>query len=234
MKQRSPDLVTAMHSIQLVEKTTLTAANHVTQGDSSARAKQNELLQHSRPVVDESVSATEEVTSLLSGTPSTRVSYIPKASQVEILKGFSIIHDQGRILYDQKEYESAEALLKHAVEGRQKFLGRDSQLTLDSMTALASVFYCQSRYADVELLLQVILGARRKILGPKHGDTIHSAVSLVQVWRKLGKDPEADAMFEEIAKISERGDMDAVDETFKAYNELADAYKRFIKQAKGH
>ncbi|ETS73709.1 hypothetical protein PFICI_14655 [Pestalotiopsis fici W106-1] len=102
-------------------------------------------------------------------------------------------------------YGAAEAMLRKAVEIREKILGGDRSDALEapskhhldmliSVDLLAIVLEKQGKYEEAEQLHQQALNGREKALGKDHPDTLRSASNLALVFEEQGKHEEAEQM----------------------------------------
>lgn len=75
-------------------------------------------------------------------------------------------------------YPRAEALLRHALEIRQRDLGSESADTLRTMDSLAWTLEEEGHYPEAEKLQRQTIDGERRVLGPEHPDTLRSMNSL--------------------------------------------------------
>jgi hypothetical protein len=56
------------------------------------------------------------------------------------------------VLWDQRKYEEAEAMIRRALDGIEKLLGKEHPDTLTSVGNLASMLRCQGKYEEAETM----------------------------------------------------------------------------------
>ena len=93
-------------------------------------------------------------------------------------------------------YEEALLIMRETVEARERILGFEHPDTLTSLNNLANAFTSARRFDDAFKLNQRVLEARERLFGTEHPDTLASRNNLAYVYRALGRDADADALFD--------------------------------------
>jgi hypothetical protein len=84
-------------------------------------------------------------------------------------------------------YNSAAAMLKKAVEVRERILGAEDSDTLSSVSNLAGVLQDQGKYEEAEQMNRQALDGHEKALGKDHPDTLTSISNLAGVLQDQGR-----------------------------------------------
>jgi non-specific serine/threonine protein kinase/serine/threonine-protein kinase len=131
----------------------------------------------------------------------------------------------GRVYRNLGLYTKAEPLLARSVEIRQRVLGPDHPLTLQSMDSLA-VFYEQAgRYAEAEKLQAETVAGRRRVLGEDHRDTLQSKDELAIVYESQGRYPESERLWNEVLTARRRVLSSDDPDLFESMDCVASAYQ---------
>jgi tetratricopeptide (TPR) repeat protein len=101
----------------------------------------------------------------------------------------------GRLYINQGRLKEAETMLRHALEGSKKVLGRDHMLTLSTVNNLGLLFVDQGRLKEAETMLRQALKGFEKALGPDHTWTLDTVTNLGRLYNQQGKLQEAEAMY---------------------------------------
>jgi tetratricopeptide (TPR) repeat protein len=96
------------------------------------------------------------------------------------------INSLGRLFKAKGNYDEAEALFRHALQGREKLLGSEHPSTLDSMNDLANLLQSKGDYDKSEVLHRRALESRERVLGHEHPDTLRSMNNLAVTLDDLG------------------------------------------------
>jgi serine/threonine protein kinase/tetratricopeptide (TPR) repeat protein len=94
------------------------------------------------------------------------------------------------------KYAAAERHLRRAVELRERELGPDDPLTLDSRNSLAVTLERQGRFGAATELYQRNLEASRRLFGPDHPQTLAALHNLAAAYQDAGRADMALPLFE--------------------------------------
>jgi hypothetical protein len=94
------------------------------------------------------------------------------------------------------KYAAAERLLRRAVELRERELGPDDPLTLDSQNNLAVTLEQSGRPGAALELQQQVLEAYRRVFGPDHPNTLAVIQNLATGYQLVGQPAEALPLFQ--------------------------------------
>ncbi len=98
----------------------------------------------------------------------------------------------------------AEPLYLHALEARERVLGRNHPDTLTSVNNLAILYHKQGRYSEAEPLLVRALETSERVLGQDHPDTLTSINNLAVLYEAQGRYSEAEPLYLRALQSSER------------------------------
>ncbi|KAG7289881.1 hypothetical protein NEMBOFW57_006258 [Staphylotrichum longicolle] len=115
----------------------------------------------------------------------------------------SAVLDLGNLCKDQGRLGEAEAMCQQALQGRERALGPDDTLTLDTVNNLANVYSAQDRLEKAEAMYQWALRGYEKALSPDHPSTLDTVNNLGVLYARQGRLEEAEAMFQRSLKGSE-------------------------------
>ncbi|KAM0362981.1 hypothetical protein ACHAPK_011328 [Fusarium culmorum] len=99
------------------------------------------------------------------------------------------------------EHSRAEALVKTAVQARNRILGRKHPLTLRSMANLAYTYKVQRRWEEAENLTMEVMETSKSELGLHHPSTLTSMSELASTYRSQGRWEEAEKLNVEVMDI---------------------------------
>ncbi|KAF1812001.1 hypothetical protein P152DRAFT_488337, partial [Eremomyces bilateralis CBS 781.70] len=91
-------------------------------------------------------------------------------------------------------YKRGQDIAAKALKARERICGQEDQLTLISVTVLASVITSQGKYSEAEKLNRRALEGYEKGLGVQHPDTLTSVDNLAGVLKYQGKYSEAEKL----------------------------------------
>ncbi|XTI89109.1 hypothetical protein V2W45_1343896 [Cenococcum geophilum] len=117
---------------------------------------------------------------------------------------FVILQNIGDALYDQGKDEAAEEIYRRAVEGREKVLGKEHALTLDSAIGLGNTLYNQGKYEAAEEIYRRAVEGREKVLGKEHTLTLDSAIGLGNMLYSQGKHKAAEEIYRRVVEGREK------------------------------
>lgn len=99
------------------------------------------------------------------------------------------------ILRQQIQYREAEQMYARALAGREKVLGPDHVLTLETVNNLGLLYFNQGKLAKAEQMYTRALAGKEKALGPDHISTLDTVVNFGVLYRAQGKLAEAEQMY---------------------------------------
>lgn len=94
-------------------------------------------------------------------------------------------------LREYGKYESAEKLIRTAVEGRTRLLGERDEATLLAMEDLANVLINQNKYEECEPIIRKVVEFKTQIFGEEDEVTLTSIGYLIESLHGQGKNKEA-------------------------------------------
>lgn len=97
----------------------------------------------------------------------------------------------GSAYLDLGNYETAEQLLRQALDAQQRGLGEEHPSTLKTLSGLASVAAQRGNLQEAGSLFEDILETYERTRGPEHQDTLDTRSHLAKVVRQLGDFAEA-------------------------------------------
>ena len=100
----------------------------------------------------------------------------------------------GEVYVNLGLFSRPESLLRQAAQIRNRLLGPEDRVTLQSKHALAVNLYEQGRYADTEELLGQTIEIERRLLGLEHPTTLSSMNTLANAFTADGRHAEAEAL----------------------------------------
>ena len=116
----------------------------------------------------------------------------------------TILNRGGSYARAKGDYTMAEEMLRRALEGRKKALGKEHPDTLISMSNLASVLIEQGQYKEAEKSNRQALALRETVLGKEHPETLISMSNLALVLDEQGQYEEAERIFRQVLALRER------------------------------
>jgi tetratricopeptide (TPR) repeat protein len=122
-------------------------------------------------------------------------------------------HREGRAAYDASDWSLAVQLFKQAIEGRERFLGTDTDDTADTRRYYADALYQARNYESAtEQFTLLVFQAERKF-GPDHVQTLQNRRSLGYALERCGHNGAAREQFKLAAQGLERapGGTDHID-----------------------
>lgn len=112
----------------------------------------------------------------------------------DILNRAVICSKMGWHLASRDDLVTGEMLVRDALKVREKSLGPEHSITLESVSILASILEKQGKYYEAELLGRRALENNEKHLGSEHIDTMMNVSELASVLQKQGKYSEAELL----------------------------------------
>lgn len=98
------------------------------------------------------------------------------------------------VLTDKRAFEEAVPLFREALELRQKRLGPDDPLTIDSRNRLAMVLALMGDHASAEQIFQQTLVQRRNLYGKEHERVADALANIASIRRETGDYSGAEAL----------------------------------------
>ncbi len=160
---------------------------------STARALNDEVLQKSRPVLNDD-------------HPNMLIS----------------VNNLARTLYALGDPAGAQALHQEVLKTRLRRLGDKDAATLESMSYVAEAMYAQGDLADARTLQELALEKRRQVLGDEHLSTLISITNLGVTLHAQGFLDDARTLQEEVLQTSRRVLEDEHPQTLTCINNLAE------------
>lgn len=112
----------------------------------------------------------------------------------DILNRAVIGSKTGWYLACRNDINTGERMVRDALQAREKLLGPEHSVTLESISLLASVLEKQGKYHEAEILGRRALENNEKHLGSEHINTITNVSILASVLEKQGKYSEAELL----------------------------------------
>ncbi len=106
--------------------------------------------------------------------------------------------------FDSGRYEDAEPLLHHALEVRERVLGKEHPDTMDSVNNLALLLMINGDYKGAEPLFRSGLEVCELVLGKEHPDTLTSMNNLASLLDKIGDTEGAEPLLRHALEARER------------------------------
>ncbi|KAH8592628.1 hypothetical protein B0O99DRAFT_689484 [Bisporella sp. PMI_857] len=106
-------------------------------------------------------------------------------------------YNLGNLYADQDKLEAAEQMYQRALVEREKALGPDHTLTLDTVNNLGNLYTDQGEFKAAEQMYQRALAGRKKALGPDHISTLNTVNNLGILYSKQNKFKEAEQMYQQ-------------------------------------
>jgi serine/threonine protein kinase len=107
----------------------------------------------------------------------------------------------GYLMWRLGEYESAEALMREAVDISSRQLGEDNPDHVRDLNALGALLADRGRLGEAEAVLRRALQQYRRVLGARHPDLIDTLGDLGDVLHKAGRQTESEACYREALTI---------------------------------
>jgi tetratricopeptide (TPR) repeat protein len=101
------------------------------------------------------------------------------------------------------QYSAAANTVRRALSLREKTLGKEHIMTLDSMNQMGVVLCSQGKYQEAEAIHRQTLGLREIVLGRVHPDTLTSMNNLASALGFQGKARESEAMLRQTLELRE-------------------------------
>jgi tetratricopeptide (TPR) repeat protein len=105
-------------------------------------------------------------------------------------------HRIGLLFADRGKLAEATAMYHRALQGREKMLGLDYILTLDTVNNLGNLYRVQSKLAQAESLLQRALRGYEKALGAEHLSILGTVNNLGNLYWNQGKLSQAEDIYQ--------------------------------------
>ncbi|KDN63349.1 hypothetical protein CSUB01_12095 [Colletotrichum sublineola] len=110
----------------------------------------------------------------------------------------------GDLYFDQGRPNDAGTMYEWALQGHEKALGPDNELTLTSVGNLGLLYSAQGRLKEAEAMYERAFEGYEKGLGPDHKKTINTASNLGSIYFSQGLLKEAEAMYERALQGNEK------------------------------
>ncbi|KAH7010790.1 LOW QUALITY PROTEIN: P-loop containing nucleoside triphosphate hydrolase protein [Microdochium trichocladiopsis] len=115
-----------------------------------------------------------------------------------------ILYNSSWYARSQGKYSLAETMAKKSRDARMEALGRDHELTWDSVSIMGQVYHDQGKYREAERTLVDVLLIRKQKLRVEHPHTLISMSNLASTYRKQGRWDEAETLQVEMMEISQQ------------------------------
>ncbi|CAN9418408.1 unnamed protein product [Alternaria alternata] len=122
------------------------------------------------------------------------------ANQEALEAWAKVLSNAAWYLWKSGSYSVAQQIAAKAVAAGEQALGREDQLTLDTVEILALVLRAQGEYGEAETLHRRALEGREKKLGEDHSDTLMSVDNLSIVLQDQGRYEEAETLSQRALK----------------------------------
>jgi serine/threonine protein kinase/Tfp pilus assembly protein PilF len=129
------------------------------------------------------------------------------------------------------DYEKAEEHIRGALKIRQRELGPEHVVTLESINGLANVISKLGKYAEAEKLHREVLELRKNALGSDHPSTLVSAGNLAKTMLKLGRHADAEKSLHEVLDARRRVSGSDHPSTLKSAMSLANVMGKLGRHA---
>ncbi|KAL6904231.1 TPR-like protein [Trichoderma evansii] len=138
----------------------------------------------------------------------------------------TLCHNGGVYAHLQGKYDIAERMANKAKKAYEKMLGKDSILTLQSMSLLASVISDKGRWEEAEKLLVQVMETSKIKLGADHPGTLASMGNLASIYNNQGRLDEAEKLEVQVMETSKINFGADHPDTLASMGNLAVVYKR--------
>ena len=108
------------------------------------------------------------------------------------------------LLFDTREYEQAETLLRGLIETQSRVIGENNPSTIESKANLAALLDKLERYDEEEVLLLDVLERRRKTMGADNPETLRSLREVVKIYADTDRVEKARPLLEELIAARRR------------------------------
>lgn len=129
-----------------------------------------------------------------------------------------------KVKMDSGDLVGARTDLLDALKIAKRLHGEKDESVATLYSALATIAYEQEKFAEAETYAKSAYDIRLQVLGDKHPHVAIAANNLAEVYQKLGKDEEAEKMFEQCLNIYEKSDNQTG--ALDVLNNLAMFYKK--------
>lgn len=119
------------------------------------------------------------------------------------------------------DYQRAEPLLRHALDEREKTMGRTHPDLANSLNDLAQLYQNQGAYAKAEPLLLRVLEIRRQALGERHPDVARSLNNLALLYVAQDESAKAEPLLAQAVDVFEHSLGNAPADLARCLNNLA-------------
>lgn len=143
-----------------------------------------------------------------------------------------------KVKLDSGDLVGARSDLLDALKIAKRLHGEKDETVATIYSALATIAYEQDKFAEAETYAKSAYDIRLQVLGDKHPHVAIAANNLAEVYQKLGKDEEAEKMFEQCLNIYEKSDnqtgaLDVLNNLSMFYKKLGrlDDARRVIEEA---
>ncbi|KAL4759686.1 uncharacterized protein BDW70DRAFT_161387 [Aspergillus foveolatus] len=113
--------------------------------------------------------------------------------KIAVLRAF---HGLGNLYANQGKLKEAEEMYQRALAGRERTLGPDHTLTLDTVNNLGNLYSDQGKLKAAEEMYQRALAGREKALGPDHTSTLETVNNLGLLYSDQGNLRKAEEMYQ--------------------------------------
>jgi tetratricopeptide (TPR) repeat protein len=115
-----------------------------------------------------------------------------------------IYHNLGDLYRDQDKLAEAEQMYQRALQGKEKSLGAEHILTLDTVHNLGRLYLDHDKLVEAEQMCRRALQGREKALGAEHKSTLDTVHNLGWLYEKQGKPTEAEQIYQQALQRSEK------------------------------
>ncbi|KAI1088713.1 hypothetical protein F5B19DRAFT_496110 [Rostrohypoxylon terebratum] len=137
----------------------------------------------------------------------------------------TLLNNCARYFCTTGSYDTAEKLIKKALEKELSILGKEHPSMLSSMSNLASTYRDQGRWKEAEKLRVQVLEIRKKVLGEEHPDTLSSMGNLASIYWDQGLWKEAEELEVRVMEIKKKVIGEENPATLFSMGNLASIYK---------
>ncbi|KAL2124475.1 hypothetical protein VTJ04DRAFT_840 [Mycothermus thermophilus] len=137
----------------------------------------------------------------------------------------TLLHNAGRYLYEQGNYELALQTLTKAENARKQRLGERHRQTLVTRHEIASVLLFQGESRKAEELLEQVLEAEKEVLGHNHPNTLTTMHNLATTYISQGRFKEAEELYIQVLEARKEVLGPNHPSTLTAMHNLASTYE---------
>ncbi|RFU30805.1 hypothetical protein B7463_g5540, partial [Scytalidium lignicola] len=114
------------------------------------------------------------------------------------------LHNLGELFADQGKLYEAEKMHQRALQGRERTLGTNHNLTLNTVNSLGLIYADQGKLDEAEKMYRRALQGRERTLGPDHASTLNTVSNLGRLYTMQGKLDEAEKMHQRALQGKEK------------------------------